>query len=260
MKKQLLILLTLVAFIVMGYTIWGFAQSKSPEKVFIENKTRSLVVESVKELGEKNNRNEIEVTFKNNYDKSIAAYRVRVSEEFNGKINVSGVERGGLIAGWVLRPNDSKIEKFIVNSEGKTRLTIAAVIFEDGTGDGEISELNRLQEIRIGVRMAFQKIVPILQDAARTNESFSSEKAIQTLEEKIGQLSDENVPDRAKRGFALAKSYINLELKSAKDTKNRNPDFDSETEVVSILSEIESALVKLSENIPPIKVKERRQK
>lgn len=249
-KRHLIALLVLAAFGVTGFAVWRSVQSKDVERVFIENKTRSLQVESIKDLGEKNNRKEIEITFRNNYEKPIAAYRVRVSEEFDGKTEVSAVERGGLIVGWVLKPKDIKVEKFIINSEGKTYLTIAAVIFEDGTGDGEIAELNRLQEIRVGVRMGFQKIVPILQDAAKTSESLSSDTAIQSLEEKIKQLSDKDVPNNSKRGFALAKSYVSLELNDIKDAKARNPNFNAETEIAAKLSEIESALTKLSVNLP----------
>lgn len=259
-KMSMLTLLILTAFGIAGFAIWKSVQSKSIEQVSIENKTRFLIVESIKELGEKNNRSEIEITFKNNYDKPIASYRVRVSEEFDGRTDVSAVERGGLIVGWVLRPNETKVEKFIINSEGKTHLTIAAVIFEDGTGDGEIVELNRLKEIRVGVQMGFQKIVPILQDAAKTGESFSSDTAIQSLEEKIKKLNDEDVPDNSKRGFALAKSYVNLELKDIRDAKTRNPNFNPNNEAATKLTEIESALTKLSVNLPSNSGKQRRQK
>jgi hypothetical protein len=257
-KMSVFALLILTVFGIAGFAIWKSVQSKTVEQVSIQNKTSSLVVESVKGLDKKNNRNEVEITFRNNYDKSVAAYRVRVSEEFNGETNVSAVERGGLIVGWVLRPNETKVEKFILNSEGKSHLTIAAVIFEDGTGDGEIVELNRLQEIRAGVRIAFQKIVPLLREAAKTQESFLFDTAIQPLEEKIKQLDDEDVPDNSKRGFALAQSYINLELKDIKEAAARNSNFNAKAEFAGKLSEIESALTKLSVNLPSNKTKEKR--
>lgn len=259
-KMSMLALLILTTGGIAGFAIWKSVQSESIERVSIENKTRSLIVESVKESGKKNDRSEIEITLRNNYDKSIAAYRVRVAEESAGETNVSAVERGGLIVGWVLRPNETKVEKFIVNSEGKTHLTIAAVIFENGTGDGEVVELNKLQEIRVGVRMAFQKIVPMLRNVAKISEFSSSDTAIQSLEENITQLSDEDVPDDSKRGFAFAKSYISLELKDIKEAKARSSNFNVEAKIADKVSEIELALTKLSANLPSNKIKERRQK
>lgn len=258
-KMFLVALLILTVFGIAGFAIWKSVQSKNVERVSVENKTRSLTVESVKESSEKNKRSKFEITLKNNYDKSIAAYRVRVSEEFAGKTDVSVVERGGLIVGWVLNPNEIKVEEFIIKPEVKTILTIAAVIFEDGTGDGEIVELTRLQEIRVGVRLGFQKIIPILQNAAKTGESFSSNSVIQSLEEKIKQLDDKDVPDESKPGFALAKSYMSIEMKDIKDAKTRNSNFSVDTVVAAKIAEIESALTKLSINLPSNVSKERRQ-
>lgn len=248
-----LLLFTILGIVVV---VWATSKNYNTDRIRIENKTRSLLVESVKE-SIKSNR--VEVSFRNNYEKPIAAYRVRVTEEFNGKTDESAVERGGLIVGWVLRPNEIKVEEFPVNPKSKTNLTIAAVIFEDGTGDGEINELTILQEVRVGVRMGFQKIFPILQDAMKTKESFSSDSAIQSLEKKIKQLNDEDVPDNSKRGFALAKGYMSIELRDIRDKKTRNTNLNIETETLTKLTEVESALTKLSINPPSNANKERRQ-
>lgn len=256
--KHIFALLILTVFGIVGFTVWSSAQSKNVERVFVENKTRSLVVESVKELGEKNDQSMVEVSLKNSYDQPISAYRVQVFEEFDGKKEMSAVERGGLIVDWVLKPKEIKVEKFLIKSKGKTHLTIAAVLFEDGTGDGETADLTRLQEIRVGGRMGFQRIASILKDTVE-NESSLSDTAIQSMEEKIKQLSDENIPDKSKPGFALATGYINIELKDIRDEKSRNSDFNANSEVVTKLAKIESALTKFSINLPPNTGKERRQ-
>lgn len=256
--KHIFVLLILTVFGIVGFTVYSSVQSKNVERVFVENKTLSLVVESVKELGEKNDQSMVEVSLRNNSDKPISAYRVRVTEEFDGKKEVSVVERGGLIVDWVLKPNEIKVEKFLIKPKGKTHLTIAAVLFEDGTGDGGTADLTRLQEIRVGVRMGFQRIAFILKDTME-NESSLSDTAIQLMEEKVKQLSDENVPDKSKPGFALATGYMNIELKDIRDEKSRNSDFNANSKVVTKLAKIESALTKFSINLPPNTGKERRQ-
>ncbi len=256
--KHIVALLILTVFGIFGFTVWSSVLSKNVERVFIENKTHSLIAESVRELDEKNNQSIVEVSLRNSYDKPISAYRVRVSEEFDGKKEVSGVERGGLIVDWVLKPNEIKVEKFLVKSKGKTYLTIAAVLFEDGTGDGETAELTRLQEIRVGVRMGFQRIAPILENTVKSDSSLS-DTAIQSIEEKIKQLNDEDIPDKSKPGFALARGYMSIELKDIREQKSRNSNFNINLEVNTKLAKIESALAKFSVNLPSDTNKKSRQ-
>jgi hypothetical protein len=258
-KRFLIILLVITIFGGTGFVVWNSVQSRNLERVSIENKTRSLKVESIRESVESSSSSFVEITFRNTSDKPIGAYRIRVSEELEGKNEQSAVERGGLLADWVLNSNEIKVEKFYINPKGKTHLTVAAVIFEDGAGDGEIDELNRLREIRVGVRLGFQKIVPIFQEVAKTNQSLASGNAIESLVEKVKQLDDRDVPDDSKRGFALAKSYVSIELEDLAEAKNRNPNVNLNNEVASKLTKIESALTKLSINLPSGGINQSRQ-
>lgn len=78
----------------------------------IENKTRSLAVESIRPLGNAGEISSFEITFKNNYDKSISIYSFRVSDDLTDKDTISGVELNGLADGWTLKPNEAHSTKF----------------------------------------------------------------------------------------------------------------------------------------------------
>lgn len=249
-RKQFSAFVVLTVFGIVGFVVWQSVQSKSIESVVIENKTQSLIVESVEEAEKNDNQITILVSLKNNYKKAISAYRIRVSEKFKGTSDDSAVERGGLMIDWVLNPSETKIEKFIVNPEGKTYLTVAAVIFEDGTGDGEPLELAKLQDIRVGVLLGLQKVNEIYKDNSKKGNSFSSEESINDFQEKIEQLDDRDVPDNSKRGFALVKSYLKIELNDIKGGKAVDANFNPETEIMNKLSEIETLLIKFPTNLP----------
>jgi hypothetical protein len=255
-KNLLIVLVVVIVFGFAGITVWNSAQSKNLERVFVENKTRSLKVESIKESGEISDSSIFEITFKNNYDKPISVYRFRVSDELTDKNNTSAVEKGGLTDGWILRPNEISVTKFSARSKGKIILTIAAVLFEDGAGDGETNDLTRLQQIRAGVLVAFQKIVPVLREAKKDEESLSSAATIQTLEDNIKLIDDEDSTLNTKRGFALVKDYVIYELKEIREKTGLNS--DSKTKVIRKIAEFELQLTKLSEELPSSIRQERR--
>jgi hypothetical protein len=249
-KKHLIAFLTFVTLGIAGLSIWTSVHGKNVERVIVENKTRSLKVESIKDLGLNDNLSMFEITLRNNYDKPISIYRLRVSDEFTPKGEINAVEKGGLADRWVLKPNETSVTRYSANQNGKVFLTIAAVLFEDGTGDGDIYDLTRLQEIRAGVYIAFQKIIPILQESIKSNESVISEEIIQELERKVGQVDDKNVLDNSKRGFALAKNYVVYELKDIEDKISSKVSFNASEEITAKINEIKSALTKLQINLP----------
>lgn len=258
-KKHLVALSILFAFGLVGITAWSSVQSENVERVIIENKTRSLQVEAVKELGSTGNISKFEISLRNNYDKPVSIYRFRVSDKLFDKDAVTAIEQGGFLDKWLIKPNETSVSKFSANSKGKVFLTIVAVLFEDGTGDGNAGDVIRLQEIRTGVFMGFKEIVPILQESAKADESLSSEAMIQSLEERIKQINDKDIPDNLKRGFAQAKSYVSLELKDVRENISLKPNFNPRADVIDKLVEIESALTKLTVNLPSNIGKKRRQ-
>lgn len=237
----LLVMLMLIAVVVA----WATNGHHNTDRLRIENKTRSLTVESVTDLEEVQGRSRFAVTVRNGYDKPIVAYSIRVEDSSTDKDTISASERGGLVDDWSLQPNATDVAHAFAASGGEVVLTIFAVLFEDGTGDGDTNALTRLQEVRAGIKLAYQRIAPILRRAASQNRAVISEAAIQSLEDEVASISDREVPMNLRRGFDQAKGYIDSELKNLKDNLHSEPGLKSGAEIDKKAKEIEKALAKL---------------
>jgi hypothetical protein len=249
-KKHFIILSTIIGFGIAIFSIWNSVQGKNVDRIVIQNKTRSLVVESVKPVTEPGEMSMFEITFKNKYDKPISVYRFRVADDLTGKDTISAVERDGLADGWTLKPNEVHSTRFSAAAKGKILLTIAAVLFEDGTGDGDTLDLTRLQEIRAGVWMAFNKIIPLMKESLETGPSLSIVSQIELLEKEISRLSDKDIPDNSRRGFVFARNYVGYELKDIRDNTQKTPGFSPVEKIAEKFNQFEATLAKLSVNLP----------
>ena len=218
--------------------------SSNTDRLRLENKTRSLMIESVKNLGEGQGRSRFSLTLRNGYDKPIIAYSIRVEDSSTDKDTISAVERGGLVDDWSLPPNATDTSH-VTASEGDVVLTIFAVMFEDGTGDGDVNDLTRLQETRAGVKLAYQRITPILRRAASENREVVSDEVTHSLEGEVASINDKGVPRNLRRGFAQAKAYIGSELKELKDKLRSEPGLKYGEEINKKAKAIEKALAKL---------------
>ena len=223
--------------------VWAGSRQNN-HVVRLENKTRSLIAESVQDLGESQGKSRFAVTVRNGYDKPIAAYTIRVEDSSTGKDEISAVESSGLVDDWTLAPNSTDTARVYASSDGNVVLTVYAVMFEDGTGDGDKDDLTRLQEVRAGVKLAYQRIAPILRRAASEHKGGAPAKAAQSLDAEVTAISDEGVPMNSKRGFAQARDYVRSELKQLKDKLTSEPDTYGQ-EVEKKAKAIEKALARL---------------
>ncbi len=249
-KKSTLALSVVIGLGIAAFFVWNSVQGKSIDRIVVENKTRSLIVESIKHLRDTEGQSSFEITFKNNYDKPISIYSFRVSDDLTDKGTISGVELNGLADGWTLKSNEAHSTKFSASSTGKIIVTVAGVLFEDGTGDGIPVELVRLQEIRAGVWAAFDAIIPVFKEALQTDKPFSTVPEVELLETKIKQLSDKDVPDNSKPGFVFARNYIGYELKNVRENSQRNPNFNPSSKITEKFNQLEATFIKLSVNLP----------
>ena len=244
LKSRLVVGLFLVLVLgVASATIWVTRGSNNDVKrIRIENKTRALIVESIKDLERVDNSSRFAVTFRNDYDKSIIAYRLQVTDVSTAKDSIGGVERDGFMDGWLLPSNGTDSTRFSAASKGEIVLTIAAVMFENGVGDGNKEDLERLKEVRTGVKMAYEQIVPIIRGTLKSDAAVAS---IESAENEISKIGDKEVPMNSRSGFAEAKSYIGSELRDLKNKLRSNSNFTADIEIIQKLTKIEETLAKL---------------
>ena len=250
-KNRFIALSALICLGIAIFFVWDSVQGKNTDRVTVENKTTSLTVESIKPLSQTGETNTFEVKLKNNNDKPISIYALRISDDLTDKDTTSGVEINGLADGWTLKPNEEHSTTFSAAAKGKILLTVAAVLFEDGTGDGAAVDQTRLQEIRAGVWMAFNKIVPLLKESVKKAPSVLTISKIEFLEKEVSQINDKDVPDNSKPGFAFARNYVGYELKDIRINMQKAPDFLPTEKIAEKFNQFETTFVKLSAGLSP---------
>lgn len=260
-------IITLVILIVVSAVI-VFASTQSQQEIRqiskdirVENKTNSLVVESIKEIRKQKrlidstdsvDSRTFEVKLRNNSKKPIVNFSLTINDASTNENTSYGIERGGMMGEWSLMPNEIDVNRFSAASKGEVVLTVAAVLFDDGTEEGETAELLRLRENRTGIKLAYQQIAQILRRNINLNKAVDSKSAIQTLEKELVSISDEKVPMNQKRGFRQAKDFFISELQDIKNKMNSESNrlFGSESEKnLAYSSEINEQLAKIEKAI-----------
>lgn len=229
--------------------MWAAQGRPGADRVRVESKTRALAIVSFKDLGETGaepqSLSRFAVTVKNSSEKTVVAYSIRVEDSSTSKDDVSAVERGRLTDDWSLPPDGTDVVRVAAASEGDVVLTFHAVMFEDGTGDGDRNDLRRLHEVRAGVKLAYQRIAPILRRAAQENGTAAAEAAVQALEDEVVSMSETTVPVNFRRGFVQARDYVGIELGDVKDRLRSDPSLKRGAEINKKLERIEKALARL---------------
>ncbi len=225
--------------------VFAANQNQVSKDLRIENKTKALVIESTTQLRNQNDRRIFKVTVRSDYEKPIVSYSFRVVDNTTHKNSISRVERSGVADGWSLSAKESDANFFSVPPTGEIVITLEAVLFEDGTGDGELPNVTRLQEISAGVKMAYQQIVPILRRVSNQDEPSISDEAIRSLTDEINSISEAKVLGNSIAGFKDAKNYISLELREIKNKLNSKPNLKFNFEIAEQLSKTEEILAGL---------------
>lgn len=228
--------------------VWGTRARQHIAKLRTENKTRSLVMESVTEDGATHldpHVRRIKVTVKNKHDKAIVAYRFRQEDSSLIEGDISAVERDGAAVGWSLPPNAKEVTHVFVPYDDKAALILAAVLFEDGTGEGDPDDLDVLRNYSAGVKKAYERIVPMLRQAANS-ESADNPDAVNSLKNEIAALPVENTYEGGyARGFANGQSLIVRELGELDEKLQAGQNLQPRAGIAKILARIEEILAKL---------------
>lgn len=247
----LLVLVTAIA----GVAVWARKGSDGTAQLRIENKTRSLVVESVVELqltqiGGQKTRRTFKMMVRNGYSQPLVAYSFREQHSGVGEGSVARFETNGATNGWVLPPNSIDTTYFSAPSEGEVMITAAAVLLADGSGDGDTQALTRLREVRDGVKMAYQQIVPILRRATISTEPVAPDVAVQSLAGELSAIADEAVPPNLRRGFHEGKQFLEMNLKELESKLRSRQNLQHRSEIAKLTARVEENLSKLERVAP----------
>jgi hypothetical protein len=163
MKKRILILSTIIISIVIALAAFIFLkknadaqkQSELLSQVRIVNNTRSLEVLNTVILYPRDPRSTlVEIEVRNISDKPIIAIRLESGNEKSASsLTAEGFNEGDVPPTIILRPGESmKIDFSFSSIHPGLPIRIGAVMFADGTGDGESGLLEQMHKSKERIR------------------------------------------------------------------------------------------------------------
>lgn len=173
----------------------------------IDNKTYALEV-----LDSKVENGNFRITLKNRSNRNITSYELSLG---GGK----SIQTELLYTNEVITPGQTFIEDFPVDDHLiRDGFAIVAVVFEDGTGNGDSRVIRQITDIRYGEKLQYQRSLPLLEQAINASDNSLPE----TLDWLPSQLStpensDSNLPPYVKSGIQNAKNHLLQELKTVKE-------------------------------------------
>ncbi len=146
----------------------------------VENKSNSVTVAGLETVY--STMPSYKLTLANNSEKAVSAISFRVSVD--GRMRLSGMPQGA--AGRPLIESGKQFEKIIPNStelvkvpagqpipvQANQTLTIAAVIFEDDSFEGDEAEAARFLAFKFGRQLQLKRIVALLRQTAENDSAF----------------------------------------------------------------------------------------
>jgi hypothetical protein len=129
----------------------------------VTNKTRAFEVVNIEELDAKN----IRLTLRNGYEKTITGFQVSVG--------VGRVQTDLMVSGddaYFVLPGGTYQRIYAIQHETDTRgIAILAVIFADGTSDGDQEAIEEVEFYRLGMKTERKRVLNLLQDTLKLDDS-----------------------------------------------------------------------------------------
>lgn len=182
------------------------AKASNQVEIRISSKTQALQVISKQNISDRF----FNLSVKNSSDKPITAFvmsfgRNKVTEEFihdEGKF----ISPGNVYTKTYPLPTGTPAPEFIIQ----------AVVFDDGTGEGNINDIRAITETRLGQALQYKRFLSALKEVESTSE-FQLPLAWNKLKERVSSLPDgksEQLPVNVRYGLHNGKQDLIDEIKS----------------------------------------------
>lgn len=146
------------------------------EDLRIINKTSAFRVLAIKKISD----NVFEITYKNEYSKTITGFEVSIGGmRVQTELILGGDEHQ------FIPPGNTSQEAYPAQ-EGLDRngIQILAVVFDDGSSDGDIRYIKEITDYRLGMKTERQRVLPLLERVISSNTQNIS-MALEELETEV---------------------------------------------------------------------------
>lgn len=202
-------------------------------KVF--NKTSSFQLISTEISG-----SNVHFTFKNNYPKSINGFQLG-----NGKNSGAQVELIYSEVSTEIAPGKEYVHRELIKDDLYTEgLTVYAVLFTDGTGDGELAYIKEMQDRRRGEKQQFMEFLDWMQNSSQRIASSD----LESIKLQVSSLKTKNERESPEfnAGLHHAKERLKhfLDEISSDETKGTST-INTEREIKELQSKLKQIVSKL---------------
>lgn len=181
------------------------SQKEELADIKMVNKTSGFLVASLNRIG----ANRLRLELRNTYDKAITAFRLSF-----GKVEVT--DELSYNKKRIILPNAVFTDEYPIQpTSGDYRLTVLAVVFEDGTGDGDAHAIREITGIRLGKQLAYQHFLNRITALLNSPDSQLS-KSLETMRSEIANLPDDpEMSGYMRRGFNRGKQDLLADIQQA---------------------------------------------
>lgn len=196
-----------------------------PTQSEVANRTTALRIVST--LGESlNGQTVLKVTIQNVSDKSVVEYTFVRSDG-------SSLSTSGATTGWELLPQDQDVMRISLSPGTSEPVVLVALLFDDGTGQGDFDETAYMRNYRAGVEAQYQRALPFLH---RHLENYKPVNARELLQKELlpGLSSLPDSPEGhsekgVSAGMRAAKQFILGQLVPSRKKLATTGDLDSDS-------------------------------
>jgi hypothetical protein len=132
------------------------------EDLRIENRTSWFNIAGIKKISD----HLFEITYKNDYSKSITGFEVSIGGmRVQTELILGGDEQQFILPG-------NTFQKAYAAQEGLDRhgIQILAVVFDDGSSDGDIAYIKEITDYRLGMKNERQRVLALLEQVMRSKD------------------------------------------------------------------------------------------
>jgi hypothetical protein len=223
-------LLSLRILDVRGYT-------KSQQTIIqVNNKTYAIEV-----LDSKVENGNFKITMKNRSNRNITSYEVSLGDGRSAQTEL-------LYTNEVIAPEQVFSDDYLVDDTLiRDGFGITAVIFDDGTGNGDARVIRQITDIRYGEKLQYQRSLSLLEQAA----SAADDSLPETLDQLPSQISslengDSNLSPYIKSGIQNAKNHLIQELQTVKQVARRQGNIKAKSKLLELMQQKHKLIKNLS--------------
>jgi hypothetical protein len=192
-----------IAFVCLLVVVAGpWSRARPQEQSGLEIKNQTAALQLLSKSEERSGQQYIvKLDLMNTSNKGIVAYTLLKQDQ-------TMLTTNGATIGWVLAPRETDIVRLAIPSADKI-LTVFAVLFDDGSGEGDSEIIRQLRDYRIGVRAQFLRASPMLRELQNGHQTPAQRARNKSELLNLPERHDDMNPSVSKsEGAKHAKQFI----------------------------------------------------